>query len=189
MTLCKKPEIPPPHTQMSTSQAGSAHVIHKFNRQLSLFKLYLYSLAYPRNCNQGNFAICLFLEYLFLFSTPSTSMEVFPIMRFLSCERWGLHRKNSVGCVFIINRPIKGGAVEEQNGCPLKIPYHLCSTKEMRSLNPGPVHTLLSAHKHWGPLGRTLLLFLLGLYYKAHCVKETHGNKRVDGRNWCWVLL
>lgn len=106
MMLCKKSEIPPhTHTQMSTSQVVSAHVIHKFNRQLSLFKLY--SLAYPRNCNQGNFAICLFLEYLFLFSTPSTSMEVFPIMRFLSCKRWGLHRKNSVGCVFIINRPIK----------------------------------------------------------------------------------
>lgn len=51
-----------PHTQVRTSQAVSAHVIHKFIIPFSLLKLYLCSLTYPRNCNQGNFAICLFLE-------------------------------------------------------------------------------------------------------------------------------
>lgn len=72
---------------MSASQAVNAHVIHKFSIQLSLFKLYLYSLAYPSHCNQGNFAICLFLEVpVSIFDTKHIN-GVFPIMRFLSCER------------------------------------------------------------------------------------------------------
>lgn len=128
------------------------------------------------------------LEYLFLFSRPSTPMEVFPIMRFLSCKRWGLHRKNSVGCVFIRKRPIKEELSRSKTVALWRVSITFAPLRKWWSVNPGPLLTLSSAHQHWGSLGPTLLLFLLGLHSKPHCVTETHVNKRVEGRNRCRVL-
>lgn len=86
MLICDSP----PSTQMSTFKAVSAHVIHNFSIQLSLFSSLncIYILLHIQvTVIKETLQFAYSWKYLFLFSTPSTSMEVFHIMRFLSCKR------------------------------------------------------------------------------------------------------
>lgn len=111
-------------------------------------------------------------------------MEVFHIMRFLSFKRWGWYIKNSVSCVFIINRPIKREKSLSKMVVLWRFPITFAPLMGIWKLNTAHMHTF---HMHtvtntpWNPNSET---FPLGLSLRSYSLWMKYIQmKRVEAKN------